>query len=115
MPDLRLGFPSPAGNLYVRPNLMAKGQVIHGHKHNFDHMSYCTHGAVRFLAFLPDGSRVVRVIRASDRHNWILIRAGIEHESTALEHDTKFDCIYAHRQPGGEVVQEYTGWETAYV
>lgn len=116
MPDLRLGEPSPAGNLYVRPNLMAKGQIIEGHAHNFDHMSYCTHGAVRVSVLDAEGAvTATRVVAARERHNWVLIRAGVCHRIEALEDGTKFDCIYAHREPGGDVVQEYTGWDAAYV
>ena len=98
------------GNIFVRRNRMRKGEVIHGHAHAFDHVSYCTHGAVTVRA-----GEQVRTIRASDDRNYILIRAGVEHEITALEERTKFDCVYSHRTPQGEVVEEYTGWDQAYV
>lgn len=99
-----------AGNIFVRPNRMAKGQVINGHTHNFDHVSYVTAGAVTVKA-----GDVTRTIRATDDKNWLLIRAGVKHEITALEDGTKFDCVYSHRTPQGDVVEEYTGWDAAYV
>lgn len=104
-----------AGNVFIRPNFMNEGDVIHGHAHTFDHVSYVISGAVRLVVRGQDGKPVTRIVHASDRVNWILIRAGVEHEITALMPDTRFHCIYAHRTPQGEVVQEYSGWEGAYV
>jgi hypothetical protein len=26
----------------------------------------------------------------------------------------RYDCVYAHHTPQGDVVQEYTGWNGAY-
>ena len=97
------------GNIFVRRNRMRKGQVIHGHAHKFDHVSYVTMGVVTVAT-----PTQTRTIRATEARNYILIRAGVEHEITALE-DSKFDCIYSHRTPQGEVVEEYTGWDQAYV
>lgn len=104
-----------AGNVFIRPNRLNKGQVIHGHAHTFDHVSYVTAGAAHVVATPPNGERYERTIRASDDRNWLLIRAGVKHEITALEDGTKFDCVYSHRTPQGDVVEEYTGWDAAYV
>lgn len=108
-----------AGNIFIRPNYLTKGQIINGHAHNFDHVSYCTSGSVHIEAVIPqsDGSSktLTRTLKATDSRNWILIKAGVEHKIIALEDNTKFDCIYSHRTPQGDVVEEYTGWEAAYV
>ena len=104
-----------AGNIFVRPNRLNKGQVIEGHTHNFDHVSYVTAGAVVVVAQHPSGQEITRTIRATDDRNWVLIRAEVRHRITALEDGTKFDCVYSHRTPQGDVVEEYTGWDAAYV
>jgi hypothetical protein len=37
------------------------------------------------------------------------------HEIEALDDDTLFHCIYAHRTPQGEVMQNFCGWIEAYM
>lgn len=45
-----------------------------------------------------------------------LIRADVEHEFVLLsEGGGRFDCVYSHRAPQGEVVQTCTGWTPGYV
>jgi hypothetical protein len=103
------------GNIFIRPNeRMHKGQVIQGHKHNFDHTSFVTDGAVHVKAFLPDGTVLERDFGRGYQFRHFLVLAGVEHEITALEDDTNFYCIYAHRNAQGEVVEEQTGWHGAY-
>jgi quercetin dioxygenase-like cupin family protein len=101
-----------SGNVFIRPNSLERaGDQIAGHAHAFDHTSIVMAGAVRIAAKLPDGPLMVQEFRAPSH---VLIRAGVEHEITALEDGTVFWCVYAHRTPQGEVVQEYTGWWGAY-
>lgn len=109
-------------NIFRRKNLMVKaGDKINGHKHNFDHVSEVKRGAVHLKATLPDG----RIVEAdcyaptepeyNGDNDYVLIRAGVEHEITALKDDTIFDCLYAHRTPQGDVIQTpYTGFREAY-
>ncbi len=100
------------GNVFIRPMIFEKaGSVVEGHAHNFDHVTYCAKGSFRIEA---DGRSVVK--KSTERHNFVLIRAGVVHRLTALEDDTIGHCIYAHRTAQGtEVVQEYDGWSPAYV
>lgn len=98
------------GNIFIRRNRMQRGDVIHGHAHAFDHVSYVTAGAATVKT-----AGAERTIRATDDRNYILIRAGVTHAITALEDGTKFDCVYSHRTPQGDVSFEYTGWDGAYV
>jgi hypothetical protein len=101
-----------AGNIYIRPNKLAKaGMLIDGHKHNFDHVSIVFTGAVRVVQRWPNGFRVQKNFRAPDH---FLVRADCEHEITSLQDNTEFWCVYSHRTPQGDVVQEATGWEEAY-
>lgn len=101
-----------SGNIFIRPMpLPAAGDRIHGHRHNFDHTTIVFAGSVRVVATTPDGRALDREFRAPAS---FLVRAEVEHEITALEDGTIAWCVYSHRTPQGEVVQEYTGWAGAY-
>lgn len=108
-----------SGNVFIRPSrMLAKGEIVQGHKHNFDHTTIVFSGAVRIKGTLPDGTVIEREFR-SPRPDWAgpshaLIKAEVGHEITALEDGTIFWCVYSHRDPQGEVWQNYTGWEPAY-
>jgi len=102
-----------AGNVFIRPNALPRvGDKVQGHRHNFDHVTMIVKGAVHIRAVKPDGAVIERDFSAGQ---FCLIKAEVEHEITATADDTLFHCIYAHRTPQGDVVQEFTGWEPAYV
>ena len=112
-----------SGNIFIRPmpsRLDKAGDTVEGHSHNFDHTSVVMRGAARFEATLHDG-RTVSIDRFAadaehgDSRCHVLIKAGVTHKITALADDTIVWCVYSHRSPKGEVVQNYTGWEDAYV
>lgn len=106
-----------SGNIFLREmRFLTAGDVVQGHAHNFDHTTYVAQGVVRIERLSPDGS-VERAVtkRAIDGHNWILIKAGVLHRITALEAPSLCHCIYAHRTPQGDIVQEHDGWPEAYV
>ena len=91
------------GNIFIRTKgKLTKGQIIEGHKHNFDHTSLVLSGAIR----LTKNGETTECRAPS----WVLIEAGVEHQIEVLEEGTVFWCVYAHRNPQGEIVQEYTGW-----
>lgn len=97
-----------SGNIYVRENVLAKkGDWTKGHKHQFDHTTYVIQGALHATTTHPDGTILERDFIQGQ---WFLVRQGVEHEITALEDNTKYHCIYSHRNPQGDVVQEYDGW-----
>jgi len=100
-----------SGNIHVRPNALKAGESVGGHTHNFDHTTIFFSGKWRVKATLPDGRKRVRTFEAPAH---CLIRADVIHDITAIETGL-FWCVYSHRTPQGEVVQEYTGWEEAYV
>ena len=102
-----------SGNVFIRPNKLPKvGDVVHGHKHNFDHTSIVFTGAVHVKAVLPNGNVIERDFVAPSH---FLVKADVEHEITATKDDTAFWCVYAHRTPQGEVSIENTGWQDGYV
>lgn len=102
-----------SGNIYVRQMRFAKsGDVVDGHAHNFDHTTYVSTGVLLFEA-LDDRCRVTkRVEKSAGGH--VLITAGVRHRITAKADNSRGECIYAHRTPQGDVVQEYDGWQPAY-
>lgn len=87
-----------------------KGEKIDGHAHNFDHTTIVFTGGVHVKATLPDGSIVERDF-AAPAH--FLVKKDVAHEITATEDNTTFWCVYSHRDPQGNVVQEYDGWADA--
>lgn len=98
-----------SGNIFIREMCFEKaGEIIKGHAHNFDHTTYVIHGSIKIDR---DGDIIIK--KSSERKNWILIKAGVKHIITALENDTIAHCIYSHRTPQGEIVQEYDGWMKA--
>ena len=120
------------GNVFIREMRFERaGDVVNGHAHNFDHTTYVARGAIRIeqLRILQPAIRdeagevvqeaIVEVVRsvekrASDGYNFVLIKAGVIHRITALEDNSLGHCIYAHRNPQGEVVEAYDGWAPAY-
>jgi quercetin dioxygenase-like cupin family protein len=105
-----------SGNIFIREmRLERAGDEIVGHRHNFDHTTYVAAGALR-IDQLDDDGAVLRSVekRATDGHNWALIKAGVAHRITALMDGSIGHCIYAHRNPQGDVVEHYDGWPPAY-
>lgn len=105
------------GNIFVRTGgPMKKGEVVRTHCHNFDHVTYIPHGAALIEQMTPpDGDDEGRVLQAvtksaAEGRNFVLIKAECWHRITALEDGTIYHCIFAHRNPQGDVVQEYDGW-----
>lgn len=124
-----------SGNIYIREMRFEKaGDSTNGHDHYFDHTTYVVRGAIRVerlrkvkdeatvvggdgrTQVIPAQYEVERVVekRAIDGRNWLLIKAGVCHRITALEPNTLAHCIYSHRNPQGEVVEEFDGWPKAY-
>lgn len=100
-----------SGNVFIRPHRLNKGEAMDGHKHNFDHTTIVFTGSVRVEATLPDGDVVVRQFTAPSH---FLVRAEVTHRIESLEKGTQIWCVYSHRNPQGEIVQDYDGWEESY-
>jgi hypothetical protein len=101
-----------SGNIFIRPNHLEKvGNLVAGHKHNFDHTTIVFTGAVHVKAKLPDGSIKERDFIAPSH---FLVRAEVEHEITAIKDNTVFWCVYSHRSPQGTITEHYDGWTPAY-
>jgi quercetin dioxygenase-like cupin family protein len=95
------------GNIFLRPVHGNKGYVIEGHEHNFDHVSFCISGSIRVKFGKPEDPEYHEETYHAGEH--FLVKATIRHQITFLEDGTRFFCIYSHRGPNGEVVQEFPG------
>lgn len=97
-----------SGNIFIRKNMnLQKGQVVPGHKHNFDHTTIVFTGSIR----VRTPREGFAVFRAPDH---FLVKKDVMHEITALENNTEFWCVFAHRDDHGEVVQEANGNRESY-
>jgi hypothetical protein len=102
-----------SGNIFIRKNPMPKaGDLVDGHKHNFDHTTIVFKGAVHVEATLPNGTKIERDFTAPSH---FLVRRDVTHKITATQDDTEFWCVYSHRTPQGDIVQEDIGWMPGYV
>lgn len=104
------------GNVAFRTNgPLEKGRVIDSHAHNFDHVTMISHGAM-LIEVLDAAENVVSAVTKTSKmaRNFVLILKGTRHRLTALEDGTVYQCVYAHRDEEGNVVEDYTGWEKAY-
>lgn len=95
-----LGF---FGNIWVRQIKLAKsGDLIDGHKHHFDHVSFLTKGKV---AVHVEGKEPKEFTAPT----FIIIDKDHEHKVVALEDDVDWFCVFALRDVDGSVIEMYEG------
>ena len=94
-----------AGNIFIRPIRLPKGEQIDGHKHNFDHVTIVFSGTVHVQT--SDGRDQTFTGPA-----FFLVKKDVTHQIEAIT-DAHFWCVYSHRNAQGEVVQEFDGWGAA--
>lgn len=118
------------GSIFARPNRLEKvGQDCGNHVHHFDHVTFIFSGGVYVERTFPDGKILKSIHRAPDSIGKplpdiykevreggyrLLIKADVLHNIIAIYEHTIFDCVYSHRTPQGDVIQEYDGWTEAY-
>ena len=99
----------PMGNIFFRPMRFERaGDVVLGHTHNFDHVTFLWRGKIEVTAHHVDNpeATIVRQFEAPAR---ILIRKDWCHSIKALQDRTFADCIYALRDFDGEVTSHFNG------
>lgn len=107
-----------AGEWVIYP--MAKGQVVIGHKHNFDHVTFVW-GALQIdlldvVSVDPMGNPLEfsvtesRTIREADPMPFYLVKKGVWHRLTALEDGTRYLCAYPWRKPQALTMFEQGGF-----
>lgn len=101
-----------SGNIYIRPVRLAKeGDILPGHKHNFDHTTFVISGRVKVVATCDEGCHWEKEF---DSGEFFLVKKDWKHQITALTDGVRFACIYSHRTPQGEVTEKYDGFDNAY-
>ncbi len=89
---------------------MRADEVVLGHRHTFDHVTFVTRGAIEVslleaTKLNADGNPLdaaivwTRVIRADDAENWVLVQKGRFHTLRAVEDGSRYQCTYASRLP----------------
>lgn len=99
-----------SGNIFIRPNTLKTGETTVGHKHFFDHTTIFYTGEWHVKGVCPDG-RIIEKDFIAPAH--CLIKKDVEHTITCKK-DGQYWCVYSHRNPQGEIVQDYDGWGTSY-
>ena len=93
-----LGF---FGNIYARHLAFAKaGDTMHGHSHNFNHVTLVSHGAITVW-------RRDQEDRTYTAPAFIEIPSEVTHEFTAMVDNTECWCIFAVRNLDGEVIDRF--------
>lgn len=99
MENVELGY---FGNIWVRQNMLSKGEEAPGHVHYFDHVTLLAKGSVRVEV---EGKEPKDFISPT----FIVIKKELIHKMTALEDGTVYYCVFALRDVNGEVVGDIYG------
>ena len=99
MDSIELGY---FGNIWVRQNMLTKGQSHPGHVHYFDHVTLLAKGSVR----VEVEGKEPKEFKAP---TFIVIKKELIHKMIGLEDDTVYYCVFALRDVNGEVVGDIYG------
>ncbi len=110
MPVSDLSIVGPVGIREM--TLPAVCEAHEGHTHNYDHATIVISGRVKVQYVLPGGTEGES--REFGPGEAIAIKANVKHTLKALEENTKYLCVFSHRNFNGLVTQEYTGNQAAY-
>ena len=90
---------------------MALGEVVLGHRHGFDHVTFVTRGVLRVSLLTvtkvnaygdPLDAKVEfsKILRADDdEEDFFLVLKGRWHTLESMEEGTRYRCMYASRLP----------------
>jgi len=96
------------GNIWWRSHELVKiGDVHAGHRHNHDHVTMVTRGAVRCEA----AGHAPKEFRAG---SVIVIAKDQWHRMTALEDGTQYFCVFAMRDVAGNLTDVYCDESSPY-
>ncbi len=96
------------GPLGIRPFEFASVCESHvGHQHNYDHTTIVICGRVRVFYLDQDPQEY-------GPGEYFAVPAKVFHTLKALEPNTKYLCVFSHRDFDGLVTQEYVGNPDAY-
>lgn len=109
IPLTRLSSFSVKSNIGIRSiEFHAVDAEIETHEHNFAHTMMCVLGEVEVWSKAPHATEAQRAILKPGE--WFVVEAGEKHGGRAVTAPAQVCCIFAHRTPQGEVVQEFAGY-----
>lgn len=101
-----------SGNIFIRKVRLAQGESVGGHAHHFDHTTIFLRGRVAMHTLDPRCGCENDYVCEPGHH--CLTEAAVVHDLTALDADgAEFWCVFSHRNPQGELVDEYAGHHAA--
>jgi quercetin dioxygenase-like cupin family protein len=77
-----------------------------GHAHNYDHVTFVQAGSVKVFYRHP-GDTVDRESRVFRVGQFFVVKAEVHHRVKAMEPNTRYACVFTHRDFDGVVVQEF--------
>ena len=90
-------------------------EVNEGHTHNYDHAMIVISGRLRVrYRYTVDGQTVEGDSREFAQGEIVTVKANVLHEIKALEPNTRYLCVFSHRDFDGLVTQTYVGNQAAY-
>lgn len=106
--------------IYLRqskPEGMKVDEVVLGHQHAFDHVTFVTRGAIevsllKVTRLNAEGNPLdaeiewSKSIRADDEVNWVNVLKGRFHTLRSLEAGSRYQCTYAARLPQSITIHE---------
>lgn len=102
------------GEFGVRQNdpnnvYMDKGEVVEGHEHNFNHLTFIW--GHMLIEVLDAEDNVIKSAEFGEHlgRPIALIQAGVKHRLTALNDKTMYRCVYTSRDPEGTPVATWSG------
>lgn len=87
-----------------------KCEINEGHEHNYDHTTIVINGGIKVTySYEQDGKTVEGESGEFYQGQAVCIKAGVKHAVKALSDNTKYMCVFSHRDFDGVVVEDYNG------
>ena len=81
-----------------------------GHEHNYDHVTLVLHGRIRVKYAWDEAGRTIEgQSKEFAAGETVHIKAKVRHTIKALDPNTRYVCIFSHRDFDGLVTQSYVG------
>ncbi len=105
-PQNHLGNIKTYGNVWVRELIFQKaGDVKNGHKHEFDHLHFVSHGSVRISVYDKTNRDKILLQKEYKAPAWIKVPKEHFHDIVALEDNTRGYCIQSLLNTNNEVCE----------
>lgn len=80
------------------------------HEHKYDHLTLVTRGRIKvFYEYEENGKTIKGESGEYGEDEFVTMKAGARHTVKALVDNTKYKCIFSHRDLDGIIIQSYNG------